>query len=147
MPRLNVVAKLWLAFTGLIIVVVLPLELALHNVLGEFYAIALDLVPLDVRKPAAATVSPLAEQKGVTVEVRVPADLPKPMADSGRIQQVVVNLMDNALRYTPSGGALRAPRMRAGERPIVTAHGGDVGAESQPGEGSTFWFTVPARTV
>ena len=28
-------------------------------------------------------------------------------------------------------------------RQIVTAHGGDIGAVSQPGEGATFWFTLP----
>jgi signal transduction histidine kinase len=26
---------------------------------------------------------------------------------------------------------------------IVEAHGGDVGLETKPGEGSTFWFTLP----
>jgi signal transduction histidine kinase len=41
---------------------------------------------------------------GVAVEVRVPEGLPPAMADRERIHQVLFNLVDNALRFTPPGG-------------------------------------------
>lgn len=45
------------------------------------------------------------EAKGQTVEVSVKASFVQ--ADHKRIEQVVVNLLDNASKYTPQGGAIR----------------------------------------
>lgn len=71
---------------------------------------AMAMSDLDLHLPieqAAATVRPRAEEKGVVLTVDIPRDVPQTLADGGRVQQVVFNLLDNGLRYTPPGGTLR----------------------------------------
>jgi signal transduction histidine kinase len=48
-----------------------------------------------------------ANQKGVSLHVHIPDDLPPVLADLGMIERVLTNLLDNALRHTPAGGAVR----------------------------------------
>jgi heavy metal sensor kinase len=47
----------------------------------------------------------LAEDKGVSLECRVEENVVVE-GDAARIKQVVVNLLDNAIKYTPAGGAI-----------------------------------------
>jgi signal transduction histidine kinase len=47
-----------------------------------------------------------AETTGVTLQVDALADLPLLNLDAGRMRQVLSNLVANALRYTPPGGAI-----------------------------------------
>lgn len=95
--------------------------------------LAMDRVPLDLRVPveqAAATVRPQAEAKGVTLRVELAAGLPQPLADGGRIQQVVFNLLDNGLRYTPEGGTLTVSAVAEGR--WVTVRVRDTGPGIDP---------------
>ena len=57
---------------------------------------------------------PLFEEKGVELRSAVPENLPRVLADAGRVVQVLTNLLENALRHTPLGG-----------RVVVEAEGGD----------------------
>lgn len=97
--------------------------------------LSFDLQPLDLGLPigqAAAAIRPQAEEKQVTLDVNLPADLPHPMADGGRIQQVVFNLLDNGLRHTPAGGRLAVSARRDGGQVIVSV--ADTGEGIPPEE-------------
>lgn len=45
-----------------------------------------------------------AQDKGISLEINLPDDLPEVVADSGLIAQVFANLISNALKYTNPGG-------------------------------------------
>jgi two-component system phosphate regulon sensor histidine kinase PhoR len=47
-----------------------------------------------------------AEKKNVTLSYSVPADLPLIFGDSDRLQQLFINLVDNAVKYTSAGGSV-----------------------------------------
>jgi two-component system phosphate regulon sensor histidine kinase PhoR len=62
--------------------------------------------PLDILKSARERLVLQAERAGLTISLDCPADLPAIMADPPRIEQVVVNLLHNAIKFTPSGGQI-----------------------------------------
>lgn len=45
-----------------------------------------------------------AKDNGIAIEANIPEDLPRIYADGVRLQQVMRNLLSNALHYTPAGG-------------------------------------------
>lgn len=125
------------------------------------------------------------------LHIEVPPTLPSVEADGEKVEQILRNLLTNALKYSPPGRPVRIrvealeehlrisvqdqgvgippeeiPRLFqpftrlhqevGGEtrgsglglylvKHLVLAHGGQVGVESTPGKGSTFFFTLPYR--
>lgn len=140
---------------------------------------------------AAAVYEKVVTEHRIELRVVVPVEeLPPVLADPMRLEQILHNLLSNAVRYTPRGGCIdlaaalegqrvrisvhdtgqgiaaedlphvfdrfwRADRSRTRSsggsglglaivRSLVHAQGGEVGVTSQTGQGTTFWFRLPA---
>ncbi|MBU1346644.1 MAG: PAS domain-containing protein [Alphaproteobacteria bacterium] len=158
----------------------------------EAEAVDLEPQPFDpaaMARGAALIVERQCEAKGLNLVVDVATDLPDGlMGDEGRLRQVTLNFLSNAVKFTVSGeirlevsrseGRLRVAVTDSGigisagkiealferftqadasttrvyggtglglsiSRRLIELMGGTIGAESRPGEGSTFWFEIP----
>lgn len=62
----------------------------------------MDIAPLDLANLVQKVAHRLqVKSPGVTIRVNVPANLPAVMADRDRIEEVLQNLLDNAVKYSP----------------------------------------------
>lgn len=87
------------------------------------------------------------DTKNVALTVRVADNLPTVWGDEQRLAQVLGNLLDNALRHTPSGGNVDLAATRDGDRLLirVTDDGEGIAAEHLPRLFERFYRADAAR--
>lgn len=86
--------------------------------------------------------------RGVAVESQLPNDLPSVNADRERVHQVLFNLVDNAVRFTPEGGAVTvsAHRHNGSVEVKVADTGVGIPPEHLPRLFERFYRADPARS-
>jgi signal transduction histidine kinase len=72
---------------------------------GRVRLILAEADPSQLMRDAVATILPLARKKGIRVACE-PGDLPRIHCDREKLRQCLVNLCQNAVKFTPSGGSI-----------------------------------------
>jgi two-component system phosphate regulon sensor histidine kinase PhoR len=159
---------------------------------GSLHVVADTFDPEElVRGVVTVAQSRVAEE--TPIEVEVPPVVPKVHGDAERTRQVLLNLLDNAIKYSPSGGKIELALEAVGERlrfsvtdnglgipigeeerifdkfyrldpdhrrgiggtglglyicrELVRSMHGHIWVESEPGQGTTFAFELPAEPL
>jgi signal transduction histidine kinase len=78
----------------------------------------------------------VAEERDISIEAEYPEHL-HVVADRSRLVQVVANLVDNAVKYTPNGGRVEVEAQSSGSEIILTVR--DTGTGIPPDEAGKIW--------
>jgi signal transduction histidine kinase len=119
--------------------------------LAEAGQLALEKRPVDVGdllRDTQVNFTPQADDRGVTLALDLPPELPPVEADRRRIAQVVGNLLTNALRHTQQGGCvtLSAAATEVAVEVITSDTGAGIPAEDLPYIFERFWRGDKSRS-
>ena len=91
-------------------------------------ALDLNLKPVDLRNLIARVV---ASQESYTtrhqIEIDAPSDLPAAIADEDKIDQILTNLINNAIKYSPDGGVVVVAARNTGREIEVSVRDHGIG--------------------
>jgi signal transduction histidine kinase len=90
---------------------------------------------------ALDALQPVAESKSLRLGSELPADLPGVSADAARLQQVLANLLGNAIKFTPEGGTITVRAKPSGDTVTfsVSDTGPGIAGEYLPRLFERFW--------
>ncbi len=83
--------------------------------------------PIDILTSAVERLRLQAERAGLTLSMDCAPDLPSVLADQPRMEQVTVNLLHNAIKFTPSGGQIHVTAKLQDERVVFSVQDTGIG--------------------
>ena len=89
----------------------------------EFFPVGL----MELIEGCAETTLLKASRKQITLEIEVPPGLPPVHGDASLLRDVLQNLLDNAIQYTPAGGHIRVSAEAKGREAVVTVSDTGIG--------------------
>lgn len=101
----------------------------------------------DVVTDVLHSLSVVAEKRHQEIKLQI-ADICEMYADRAKLTQVVYNIMDNAIKYTPEGGIIRVRLIRSGRDAIlyIADNGPGIPKEDQPHIFDRFYRVDKARS-
>jgi len=86
---------------------------------------------LEVVESTRETIQPLAEEKGVQLKVEIPKELSLIAGAPNRLLQVFINLLGNAVKFTPDGGTITLKVVEEDDRILVEVLDTGIGIPSE----------------
>jgi two-component system phosphate regulon sensor histidine kinase PhoR len=82
---------------------------------------------IDLAERCAETALLKADRKQIVLEIDVPPGLPPVQGDAGLLRDVLQNLLDNAIQYTPAGGRIHVSAAAREREVVVTVSDTGIG--------------------
>jgi two-component system phosphate regulon sensor histidine kinase PhoR len=101
--------------------------------LGEMTLYPESLSLTDVLDQVLAVVAERASEKDLRMVTEIPAEAPRIMADRDRLAQILLNIVDNAVKFTPAGGTVTISALSE-EQGFLTVRINDTGDGIPKGE-------------
>jgi len=80
---------------------------------------------------ALATIRPLADRKGLTLRVELAGDLGEVTSDPRRVEQILINLLGNAVKFTEKGGVTLLAGVEGGSQVRLAVRDTGIGIAPQ----------------
>jgi signal transduction histidine kinase len=99
------------------------------------------IAPAPLISQAVESLQPLAASKSLDLRLDLGAELPAVFADAARLQQVIANLLGNAIKFTPAGGTIAVRARPSGDAVVfsVSDTGAGIDEEELPHLFDRYW--------